>query len=179
MEQIIRAINDATAAFITNNGGTVRANGLAEPILIDEVGGAEQVRPAVVRSDGEVDSDILDDRYSVNLYHTLTGKSFSTTTKSGYGDTLAYIEESNLSMVVFGDRSTTEATALEESIVHTMQTLSFKQGPTSAYCVVQSVSYNRQQIFASEYSGVRFCLRPNVFLFRINYKIITARRSCN
>ncbi len=179
MELIVKAINDATTAFVESKNLQANVHNIAEPIIIDEVGGVEQVRPAVVDESGEVDSNLFNDRYPVGFYHKLLGKQFVGATNKGYGDNIAYTEESNMSMIVFGVRSMIYANELEENIVRSIQELRYRKSATTAYCVVQNISYDRRQIFSSEYTGVPFFLQPNIFLFRINYKIITAHKSCN
>lgn len=179
MEQIINAINEATAAYLTTNGIRANVHGIAEPAIINEANGEEQIRPAIIDERGEIDCDLFDDRYPVCFYHRLNGKTYTGATNGGYGDTIAYTEESDMSMLVYGVRSVIPACRLEENITHTIQSLQYKQGGTSAYCVVKSVSFDRKQVFLGEYSGIPFFLQPNIFLFRINYKIITARRTCN
>ena len=179
MEQIINAINEAASAFLDCQGIRSNAHGIAEPAIINEANGEEQIRPAIIDEYGEIDCDLFDDRYPVSFYHRLNGKIYTGATNGGYGDTIAYTEESDMSMLVYGVRSVIPACQLEENITHTIQSLQYKQGGTSAYCVVKSVSFDRKQVFLGEYSGIPFFLQPNIFLFRINYKIITARRTSN
>lgn len=178
MEAIIETINTEVCHFLAENGITANANGIAEPIIIDEVGEAEQTRPAIIDENGEINSDLFDDRYPIGFYHKLSGKTFVSTTQMGYGDAIAYTEESDMFMVVFGLRSVIHANDLEQRISHIIQHTQAKKGGKSTYCILKSVLCDRTQVFANEFKGVQFFLQPNIFLFRINYKIITARTTC-
>lgn len=179
MDNIVSAINDAVAAFLEKDNIQANVHGIAEAAIIDDVGGEEQMRPAIISEDGEIDSDMFDDRYPVCFYHRLNGKTYSGNTNSGYGDNIGYTEEADMSMIVFGMRRAISAHALEEYITNIIQRVTHKKGGARGYCMVKSVSFDRRQVFSGEYSGVRFFIQPNIFLFKVNYKIITARNTCH
>lgn len=172
MEAIVKQINDEVASWLKNIGVETNAQMLAEPILMADRSG-ERTIPAIVDQYGEVNANIFDDRYKVGFYHKLTSKDFTNDASRGYGNAKSIVETANLSMIVYGIRSEILGRDVEDKIVHTINSINGK-----SVGAVKSVSWDRNQVFASEFSGVQFFLKPNIFLFKINYTISTTHRSC-
>lgn len=172
MEAIVKQINDEVASWLKNLDVKVKTHLLAEPILAPDRNGDKTI-PAIVDPYGEVDMNLFDDRYHVGFYHKLTGKDYTNDPSRGYGNSKSILETANMSMIVYGVRSEILGRDVEEKIVHTINAINGKSVGT-----VKSVSWDRNQVFTSEFSNVQFFLKPNIFLFKINYTISTTHRVC-
>lgn len=169
MEQI-KQINDIVSEWLESKGVKFSAKLLAEPVMLAD---GDQLIPAIIDQSGEVNTNIFDDRYSVGLYHKMTGKEYASSTSGGYGDSKSVVETKTMSVIVYGVRSKIDAYELEEKIVSAINSLKGK-----AYGIVKSSLWDRNQVFAGEFNGVKFFLKPNIFLFKINYTITTSHRVC-
>ena len=173
METIVKQINDSIAEWLSEKGITPNAQLLAEPILIADRNGDKLV-PAIVDQYGEVNSNIFDDRFPIGFYHKLTGKDYSSDTSRGYGSSKSVVETANMSLVVYGLRSKIHGQEVEQKIVDVINAIKGKHIGT-----IKSISWDRNQVFAGEFSGIQFFLKPNIFLFKINYTISTTHRVCD
>lgn len=171
MEQI-KHINDIVLEWLDSKEVSAKAHGLAEPIVEVSANGSTTI-PGIIDQYGEVDINIFDDRYSVGLYHKMTGKGYDSSTSSGYGDSKSVVETINMSMVVYGMRSKVNAHDLEQKIVDVINSIRGR-----AIGSVKSAVWDRNQVFSGEFNGVQFFLKPNIFLFKVNYTITTTHRTC-
>lgn len=161
IEKLNQAIENALNGLKTN------IRGIAEPILVIDQDG-EMEMPAIVMADGEC-FPIIDDSSDLCSYHKINRKSYTRETNKGYGDKVAITSYDDMSLIVYGVRGKIAALEAEKKITRAISNI----------VNVESVEFNRTVIFGTEYSGVQFFLQPNIFLFRINYKIKQALPTCN
>lgn len=173
IEIIVEHINDLIGRLIDTIECRIdlQAYTLAESVAIR--GDEEITFPALVLPSGECISVSGEtDKHDITLYHRLNDISFSEASANSYGSLREYTETADMSLIVFGKRSTLspfEAESIARASVATA-------GDTS---LVRS-DFNALQIFASEYAGVTYFMSPEYYLFKINYRITrTYNPRCN
>ncbi|MBN2787420.1 MAG: hypothetical protein JXQ69_03755 [Paludibacteraceae bacterium] len=157
----VSAINTLLSSGLCNI--TNQINGIAEPILVKEdEGDDEKYIPAIIDNNGECIYPFVEDEYKLGLYHRLLGKTYTHTSNGGFGDGKKTLCVSDLNMIIWGFKSSTLNQEDFEQYVY-----SKIAGSVS----IQSVNFDRNNIFASEFKGVKFFLPPEVFLISIKYKV--------
>jgi len=142
-------------------------HGIAEPILIKD--DEEVFIPTIIDKDGECSDVFVDDDFKVGLYHKLNSKNYTLSQNKGYGDDPKVIVVADMSMLVWGFLAAAKAEDVQEFI--------FAKSPREMR--FNSVNFDRKQVFSGEFQNVDFFLPPEVFLFKINYKVqYTAVKSC-
>lgn len=163
------AINNLLNSGLCNITNIV--SGIAEPILVKEDDGDdEKYIPAIIDNTGDCIYPFVEDEYKLGIYHRLIGKTYSQAQNGGFGDGKKTICISELNMIVWGFRSSTLNQEDCEQYIY-----SKISGPA----IIQSVNFDRNSVFASEFKGVKFFLHPEVFLFSIKYKVqFEVKASC-
>lgn len=164
IEIIVEHINDLIGNLIDTRECRIdlQAYTLAESVAIR--GDEEITFPALVLSSGECISVYGEtDKHDITLYHRLNDISFSEASANSYGSLNEYTETADMSLIVFGKRSTLSPFEAESIVRKAVATA----GDTS---LVRS-DFNALQIFASEYAGVTYFMSPEYYLFKINYRI--------
>lgn len=144
----------------------LRLNGLAEPIVLR--GDSDEIFPVVLTTEGE-GLHVFNDESDIGIYHRITRKTYAYESVKGYGDTKRRTSLYNVSMVVWGNRQ-------KVTDFHTLESLITTK--ISRYADVTDVNFNRLQVFGEEFMGVPFFLQPNIFLFKINYKVKSTESRC-
>lgn len=159
----IEHINKAIANAIENEGRKINLQTycLAESIAIRS---EEDVTfPAIVLPNGEcLDVYSATDKHDITLYHRLNRISYSET-EQGFGNSRAYNEVDDMSLLVYGKRARIDQLRLEQIICKAIVS-------NPANTIMES-DFNSLQVFASEYLGVTNFMTPAYFLFKINYRL--------
>lgn len=168
MNRTIDTINIAIANALAK--GHILVHGVAEAVLIRE--SEEKILPAIVCADGECDVNLFDDRFDAGFYHKLNGIGYSEV--AGWGDEIRKQSVHDMSMIVYGKRSCISPYAMEKVVCDAIG----KATKGDVVCLPISSDFNRLQVFATEFSGYPFFLQPNVFLFKVNYRITINPNNC-
>ena len=165
----INALIEAAAKL-----GNIALYGVADPIVIRD--DSESIYPVIINNEGECHDVLFDDSKDLSLYHRLQSKSYNTTVVAGYGDDPQRSVVYDMSMIVCGKRSSINTYEMEQLCVSAIE------GATNAKyrvkCEAVNTNFNRMQVFISEYTGVQFPIQPNIFLFKISYKITRVKSPC-
>lgn len=176
MNEAIKKINESISDYLGSRTVSSCIFGLSEAINYDSGG---NVVPAIVDVTGELYTNLFDDEFQVGIYHKLNSKEYSTDASNGYGDARKVGETASMSLICYGKRDAVDCYDLERTIVDLINGVSYTDRARRVGCEVTGSLFNRQQVFSAEYSGLPMFLQPNVFIFRITYKISTAQRKCN
>jgi hypothetical protein len=172
MKEIVSNINAQieVAAML----GNMALYGVADPIVVRDE--SESVFPVIIADNGECYDVLLDDSKDVSLYHRLNMKTYGTVNTAGYGDKPQQTIVYDMAMVVCGRRDKINPHDMERACVFGItNTTNAKQRIT---CEVTTSNFNRLQVFTGEYTGVQFPIQPDIFLFKINYKITRTQSPC-
>ena len=173
MNTIISNINaQIKVAAMLNN---IALYGIADPIVIHDE--QDSFYPVVIDTDGECRDVLFDDTKDVVIYHRLERKSYNTVYTSGYGDDPKRSVVYDMSMVVCGKRAAKNIYDMETICGRAIRSVS--DAKHRATTEVVAVDFNSPRVFASEYTGVQFPIQPNIYLFKINYKITRIQSPCH
>ena len=178
LQTIVNYINDAIAGLCDNKKiigiaqGMPRTNG-------DKI----EIFPSYVNDDGEGVYVGPDDDFDLITYHKVNSIIASKgRLKSSYGDDgLHDVHSARISLVVFGRRDKLRMSNDEVAVqIHSL----FPEAATkemiksmqlrAANINVKDINLNDMQVFAEEYQNVPFFLKPEQFLFKLNYNIESA-----
>lgn len=173
MDRIITDINTRIAQELSAYDKPIMIGGLTEPVIVRDE--AEQSWPAIIDDTGECNVNLFDDKYRIGIYHKLTKITYQENAVKGYGDKKQIQQVADMSLIAYGDRGTADPYALAETLRKEL-TKTKKNG--KEICSVTDATFNRVQVFAGEFGGIEFFLQPHVFLFRINYRLVTALPEC-
>lgn len=148
----------------------VQIHGIAEPLVLSV---EESAVLPVINVGGECHSVIHDDVKSVTSYHRLVAKSYEVT-PNGFGDSRAIKEIYNFNLVVIGSREEFDQYEMETMCSRTLIESADKY---NVVAIAQSI-FDAQSVFLSEYSGVQYPLPPNLFCFKISYKLTRTQSPC-
>lgn len=168
MNRTIDKINIAITNALKH--GHILVHGMAEAVIIRE--NEDKILPAVVCHDGECDVDLFDDRYDAGFYHKLNGITYKEV--DGWGDDVRKQSVHDMSIVVYGKRSCISPYDMEKVVCDAIG----KASKGDIVCLPISSDFNRLQVFAGEFSGYPFFLKPHVFLFKVNYRITINPINC-
>ena len=142
-----------------------------------------QLLPSYVDNNGEGQYVGVDDDYSLIIYHKVNSVTVGKTASGGrYGDGTGYdAHVAKMSMVVFGRRDRLELTNDELAIylqanvpdavdAPLLKALQFKVANIN----INDIVLNDLQVFQEEYQGFTYFLKPEQFLFKLNYSIESA-----
>ena len=151
--------------------------GVAEAVLVNEGEGFENVLPQIIDPNGECHDVLFDDANNVSLYHRLNSKSYVTSRIAGFGDTPQRSVVYDMSMVVYGKRTAIDFMRLEHLCVEAIENVAI--GEKTIQTDVIATNFNRIAVFQSEYVGLPFPIQPDIFLFKINYKLTRVQSPCH
>lgn len=167
MNTTISKINNAIAEAVE---GDLLIHGLSEAVLIRE--SEEKILPAIISAEGECDADLFNDRYDAGFYHKLNGITYNEV--AGWGDYVGKQVVHEMELIVYGKRSAISPYEMEKKVCAAISNAT--EG--DIICLPLSSDFNRLQVFATEFSGYPFFLQPNVFLFKVNYRITNNPINC-
>lgn len=172
MNGIIAKINEKIVADA--NLENMAMFGVADPVIVRDEDG-ETLFPVIIEPDGECHDVLTDDANDVHVYHRLNVKSYGTMPSSGYGDDPKRAVIYDMSMIVSGRRESIDPYRMEHLCVLAIEAAAEGKRSTTE---VSMTNFNRMQVFSSEYTGLSFPIQPNIFLFKINYKITRIQSPC-
>lgn len=147
-------------------------HGIAEPLLIKET--EEDIVMLVINVNGECYSVLHDDSKTITSYHRLTSKAYNIT-PNGFGDSKTIQEVYNFNLIVVGSREEFDQYEMETICARTLIECADKYNVV----VIAQSTFDAQSIFQAEYSGVRYTLPPNIFCFKISYKLTRTQNPCH
>lgn len=154
--------------------GNMALYGVADPIVIRDEN--DSIFPVIIDNDGECRDVLFDDSKDVSIYHRLNTKTYGTVSTAGYGDIPQRSVVYEMAMIVCGRRDKINVYDMERACVFGIENTS--NAKQRIKCEVITSNFHRPQVFASEYTGVQFPIQPNIFLFKINYKITRTQSPC-
>lgn len=174
MIELVNIINGSIAQQTGLNEGSMNLFGIAEPVIIRDV--EDTLIPVVIDPDGECHDVLLDDAFDVSLYHRLNTKSYTTMRNDGYGGEPKRFCVYDMTMYVSGKRRAIDLYRLERICVAAIEGAC--KGSRNASSEAVQTDFNRIRVFSSEYSGLSFPMQPDVFLFKISYKLTRVQSPC-
>lgn len=139
--------------------------------------------PSYVDNDGEAKYVGAEDDFDLIIYHKINSIDVSkATVNKGFGDDTGYQGNvARMSMIIFGRRDKLKLTNDDLSLYlqsnipeavtkQLLVELQFK----AANININSIVLNDLQVFQEEYPSFEFFLKPEQFLFKINYTIESA-----
>lgn len=115
-----------------------------------------------------------------NIYHRLSGTTFSREPGSGYGDDLyTTVSTTEVQLIVWGVRNKISTTPEQFSMILS-DALPDKiaaaelsgLGINNIYIDSVSINYDQRAVFSQEMQGVKYFIGPELFLFSFRYRII-------
>lgn len=175
MNQFVSIINQS----IGEDAGlqNVAMLGIAEPVIRRDGEGVDMLFPVIIDPDGECHDVLHDDARNITLYHRLKKKTYTTIRTAGYGDDAQRAVVYDMALVVYGRRTAIDYMQMERICVHAIENAA--NGEKHVTTDVLETNFNRIEVFASEYSGLPFPIEPDIFLFKINYKLTRVQSPCH
>lgn len=141
-----------------------QAVGLTIPVVEQD---GERIYPALVSQDGDSKYVFADDKFNIGIYHKLLNIDY--TGSKTYGDRQILQARADLMLVCWGWLNSISAREAERIILN--------ESPKDIQ-LLQS-SFDRKQVFNSEFSGINFFLPADLFLFSIKYRVqYTVAKEC-
>ena len=171
---IIQIINNSTAETSGLDAKKMQLFGMADPVIIRDEG--DVLLPVVIDSDGECHDVLLDDAFDMSLFHRLNAKAYTTARTDGFGNDPKRVCVYDMSLFVSGKREAIDLYRLEHLCVAAIEGAC--NGMKNAESEVTQTDFNRIRVFNAEYTGVPFPLQPDIFLFKVNYKLLRVQSPC-
>lgn len=168
IEPIVAQIN----VLIGKRFSDVDLFGVAESAVVRDE--SEFTYPVIINANGEC-YHIFDDSHILGIYHRVNSTTFGETETLSFGDRRKTNVSFDMSLIAYGRRDTNNQYDVEATITRILA--NFFEG-TKTYTSPTMSIFNRQTIFAQEYSGINFPFSPETFLIKINYKINTQISVC-
>ena len=151
IKDIINSFNQA----LSTDKGIIR--GLATPtIILDD---DEKIIPMIYEAE---EYPFVDDDYSFGLYHKLNGNTYTNEQNAGFGNNAKITCTSDISIIGWGFNNQLTAHDFEQWVI--------KNAPET--CRIYSTSFDKKQIFTSEFTKIDDFINEDIFLVKINYKVI-------
>jgi hypothetical protein len=158
-----------------------QVNGIAQSLPRSK-GERLEVLPSVVDHAGEARYLGPDDDFDLMTYHRVNGIAVTKGTGKGFGDDRAAdVDVARLSLVVFGRREQLQQSNDELAVLIRAAFPETADRPLrellkfyACNININDIILNDLQVFAEEYRGIEYFLKPDQFLFKINYTIESA-----
>lgn len=165
MHKTIANINEAISNALKDYKTSIMA--IAEPVPVQ----ANTKVPALINKKGECNTNLFNDKCDIGMYHRVLSNGYSSTNAGGVGDNPGLTRQMNMALVVYGKRKACDQFELEHLLISLLSRMQ---------CKPSESLFERSEIFASEFAGVEFFIKPDYFLFRIKYSInMPILLSCN
>ncbi|WP_418894231.1 hypothetical protein [Limibacterium fermenti] len=162
IHEVVSEINEALASGLEAEGVTnVVYYGICDSAIVNRKN-SQKAFPALFDVKGEGIYPFSDDLYDLGWYHRLISNKYLTDNKS-FGRTRGRITESDMYLVVWGF-----AKALEKSKYETEEIIRKSFLDT---VLLQQTVFDGVQIFNREFRGYKYLIRPEEFVFSIQYKV--------
>lgn len=169
IHEAVLQINNALKLGLQLEGITnISANEIAEVAIVNQKG-SQKSFPALFDVNGEGRYPFLDDKFDLGFYHRVNSNRFLPNYRNFGRDKDRYVE-SDMMLIVWGFSKVLQLSKYEvEEIVR-------KAFPNEAL-LLQSI-FDSLQIFNREFRGYKFNIRPEEFVFSIQYKVRYAENKC-
>jgi len=148
----------------------------------------ESTRPVIIDNTGQETDLSIDDKYNLQVYHCIEGLRYGIANeKADYGDPGTVMEENaEMEMIFYGDRVNINLRP-EDIIAGAMLWFPKELTPaqattlslTSVIIETSHVDTDSMKVFATQYHGKEYRLKPSQFMCSIKYRIIsTFNKSC-
>lgn len=172
---IVEEINAIIAATTGLHEESMQLFGLADPVILRDKNG-DATFPVIIDADGECHDVLLDDNFDMSLFHRLNKKTYTTMPSEGFGNDPKRVCVHDMSLFVSGKRSAIDMYRLEHLCVDAIEKVC--TGKKRAKTEVTETDFNRIRVFVNEYTGIQFPLQPDIFLFKLNYKLTREQSPC-
>jgi hypothetical protein len=183
LKKIVGFINQELQANLLNDScySNSKIIGLCQ-VLPRQKGERLELLPSYVDNDGEAQYVGPDDDYDLIIYHRLNRIAVSKANLKSFGDTRQLDANSaQMSLVVFGLRNKLKLS--NDELAVRIQA-NFPQAATKALLTemtfqacninINDIILNDLQVFQEEFQNIGFFLKPDQFLFKVNYTIESA-----
>lgn len=172
LDKIVESINDTVKQKLTAFPSAVYY-GIVYPIASTS-GKVQNVMPAAIDISGYVNEITFNDIPQLILYHKLSSSTYSQIKNASYGNENSGFQHTvDLDLIIMGDRKrlNVQPESLEIAIASNIPS-SVKFDSTS-YVNIYPVgaNHNSRQLFAQEYAGATFFLKPEYIYFSIRYRV--------
>jgi hypothetical protein len=183
LKYIVNYINQTLDQQLLNDDcfSNKKVIGLAQ--LLPKINGDKiQLLPSYVDNDGEAQYVGPEDDYDLIIYHRITSILVTKGVLKSFGDVRqSNVNIAKVSLVAFGRRDRIKLTNDELAILlqaaipdaatkEILQQLQFQ----AANINLTDIVLNDLQVFQEEFQNVEYFLKPEQFLFKINYQIESA-----
>ncbi len=130
--------------------------------------------PAIIDFNGEAKWVTFDDIRDLTLYHKINTSTYSQIKSGSYGDGYDYIQQSyEMDLIVMSDRKkvNVQPDTLEMAIGSNIPSKSIMSGFEYINITATSSNHSSRNVFATEFSGVDYFLKPEHILFSIRYRV--------
>lgn len=179
-------INESIKSFLKEEKyQKIQYNGVTRLIVLDPKKNSELV-PAVCSPSGECKGITPDDRYPMVMYHRVNDTKVEKAPNQ-YGDGVKSLKRSfNMGLIVFGQANQLklDPDQVELLLLSSFPTDAKKQWQTdnkiNAFELqITGSNFDSYAIFAREYKGAQYNLKPQHFLFEVKYRIeCVFRKDC-
>jgi len=180
LKKIVAFINDHLPDVLPS--ANVKIVGIAQQL--PRLNGEKiELLPSFVDDNGEGQYVGPDDDFDVIIYHRVNGINVGKgNIKDSFGDANLYdTNVARMSMVVFGKRDLLkmsnddlaiylQAAMPEAATKEMLKQMSFRAANINA----KDINLNDMQVFMEEFQNMQFFLKPDQFLFKLNYTIESA-----
>lgn len=181
LSTIVADINTALQAnpFIGEKYQHAQWNGIADSQLRTA---DNKTFPVIVTSAGEETSLTIDDTFNLQFYHCLDRLNYSIAPNSDYGKPGTVMQEdAGMQLIFLGDR---QSSGLRPEDLIAALALWLPKELTisqlgSCVIVMGDVNIDSMKVFANQYPGSEYKLKPSQFMASISYRIIsTYNKTC-
>ncbi|RNC66475.1 hypothetical protein [Proteiniphilum sp. X52] len=169
IHEAVLQINNALNLGLQLEGITnISANEIAEVAIVNQKG-SQKSFPALFDVNGEGKYPFLDDKFDLGFYHRVNVNRYLPNYRN-FGRNKDRIVESDMMLVVWGFSKPLQLSKYQvEEIVR-------KAFPDEALLLASS--FDSLQIFNREFKGYKFNIRPEEFVFSIQYKVRYPEERC-
>lgn len=182
LRQITGYINSAlsTSVFSSRVFQSAKYDEIAD-LVYEEKDGNKIYRPVIIDNDGELHDMGINDIYSLQVYHRQSGLVFEDRQENDFGNEgNTTTETADMMLIVIGDKGRLNvveqdvASGIWANVPRTLSKAILQGLQLQALSVEPGeVNLDPMQVYAQEYQGVEFVLKPNDFMISMKYKIVT------
>lgn len=169
---IVSNINEALKAKLTAFPTTFYG-GIAYPIARKKDNSYEFL-PAIISISGYSAYMTFDDIQEMAIYHRIATSSYSQDKNQSYGDGYtAFQQNYDMDLVIMADRRRVEVgpEILEAAIASNFPVTDQLVGVNYVNILPVSANHNSRSLFAQEFQGVNYYLKPEHIFFSIRYRV--------
>lgn len=167
IHEAVTQINNALKLGLQLEGITkVSVNEIADVAIVNQRN-LQKAFPALFDVNGEGEYPFLDDKFHLGFYHRVNGNRYLPDNRN-FGRDRDRIVESDMMLIVWGFSN------LLQSSKYQIEEIIRKSFPNKA--LLMQSTFDSLQIFNREFKGYKFNIRPEEFVFSIQYKVRYAEK---